>query len=88
MIRITIYYIAEHLWPTPEHTLTPTRVHLPVAAHTVGIHNILESRCKFVGPYQRWRSAAGGDAIDKRRNRCAALSLKHRLQTKCLYGMK
>lgn len=65
-----------------EHTLTPTRVHLPVVAHSVGIHNILEPRCKFVGSNQRWRSVAGGNAIDKGRNRCSALSLKYQLQTK------
>lgn len=56
--------------------MTLTGVNLPVTAHSIGIHNILEARGKFVGPDQGRGSAVGGNAVDEGRNRCSAFSLK------------
>lgn len=46
-------------------TIPLTGVDLSVTANSIGIDNVLEARCEFVGPYQgRW-CVVGGDAIDK-----------------------
>lgn len=58
-----------------------TRVHLPVSAHSVGVHNILEAWGELVGPYQRRWRVVSGDTIDKGRNCCSALPLKYQCQT-------
>lgn len=63
--------------PTKSQIMKLTWINLSVTAHSIGIHNILESRCKFVGSYKRWGSGVGGDTIDKGRNRCTALPLKY-----------
>lgn len=59
-----------------------TRVNLPVTAHSIGIHNILEARGKFVGPNQGRGSAVGGNTVDEGRNRRSAFSLKYQHQIK------
>lgn len=58
-----------------------TGVDLPVSAHSVGVHNILEARGELVGPYQRRWRVVSGDTVDKGRNRCSALPLKYQCQT-------
>lgn len=58
-----------------------TGVDLPVSAHSVGVHNILEARGELVGPNQRRWRVVSGDTIDKGRNRCSALPLKYQCQT-------
>lgn len=55
-----------------------TGVNLSVTSHAIGVHNALEARGKFVGPYQGGGSVVGGDTIDKGRNCCSAFSLKYR----------
>lgn len=67
---------------TERQMIALTRVNLPVTAHSIGIHNILEARGKFVGPYQGRGSVVGGDTIDKGRNCCSAFSLKYQCQIK------
>lgn len=53
-----------------------TRVDLPVGAHSIGVHNILEARGELVGPDQGGRSVAGGDSVDKGRDGRSAFPLK------------
>lgn len=73
MMNVNTY---SHRKKNPKTPITLTRVYLPVTANSIGIHNILEARGKFVGPYQGRGSVGGGDTIDKGRNCCSAFSLK------------
>lgn len=69
---------------TERQRLPLTRVNLPVTAHSIRIHNVLEARGKFIGPYQGRGSVVGGDTIDKGRNCSSASSLKYQSQIKML----